>query len=182
MVEESDDFMAGDRLKLDVWPILKKVLGYYLQERDRLTALPAIGTPISQPDSVVYTEKERLLWNVLDFIRRVYRQHDCGSRLAELIPETGTLLLPFLSDPFHTGDKAMAAMQAMLEIDPDSQLRALTITSGRRLPSKPFARNDDERHFGSVPSSVSSPASTLQRRAAELLNFIVSRPEQPLEE
>ena len=198
MTECADDFMAT-RFRHDVWPCMGQVLENYATCRQNSlrnerpsssSSLLAARTSRSGARNRHYpktSDSERnLIVAAIHCLSRVYQHRPAGLALGGLIPSTGVILFPFLNDDDTIESLCMAALKNMILIDCDALFRLLLEMSGRGLPLCPFGALEnttwkDEGFKGArlAPSQASS--NKLTQRANELIKFIESLPEQPLE-
>lgn len=182
MCEVSDDFMV-DRLKQQVWPVTASLLDMYVQEEKRNTR-KQLGT-----DSLVLkdaktskwpvTERERLLFSMLEFLTRIYSQRQCGRGLSDLIPSAGTIVLPFLAKEGELQARTMQTLKAMLLIDCDALWRPLLNLGHQQIPPCLFGAR--ESPVAIITKGRCDSMTPLESAAKDLMEFVESLPEQPLD-
>lgn len=177
--EISGDFTVS-RIEDDVWPIVAKLLDLYVREKQSTHYLLRGDSVISHDlirKTSSLTEREKLLYAVLEFLSRVYGVRKCGLGLSGLIPTAGTLVLPFLSDEGELRVRAMKTAKAMLKIDCDALWRPLLQLSHRRITTRTL-----HPRLAVVGAIDEAECTTpLELAAAELVDFIEALPEQSFE-
>jgi hypothetical protein len=182
MCEVSESFMVS-RIEEQVWPITAKLLDMYVQQEKKNSHKQlSCDTLVSKdaiPKKTFVSEREKLLFSMLNFLTRIYRQEGCGEGLSGLIPAAGTILLPFLANEGELQTRTMRALKTMMLIDCDALWRPLLQLSHRPLPPNPFG--------GVLQSSVdvtvhdNENKTPLELAANELVEFVEALPEQPLD-
>lgn len=180
MCEVSEDFLVS-RIKEEVWPVTAELLGLYVQDetstsRKQLGCDALVSKATLRPKSFV-TERDKLLFSILDFLSRIFGKQDCGQGLSSLIPAAGTILLPFLAQEGELQARTMRALKIMMLIDCDALWRPLLQLSNRPFPPQPFGPQSE-----AVAVHKDRDCTTpLELAAKELVEFIESLPEQDLE-
>lgn len=168
------------RTKDQVWPVVAELLDVYVQESKassyHLSCDSEVTSDATRRRSFA-TEREKLLFSILDFLSRIYGERKCGLGLSSLIPVAGTLVLPFLATEGELHARAMKALKTMMLIDCDALWRPLLQLSHRPLPPSPFGLQRsivvvEDRYECSTP---------LELGAEELIGFVESLPEQSID-
>lgn len=178
--------------------------------RPRLLAtdvsLNALTTPTGRffNTNTKYSASQKyLLQGTLSCLARVYGHPEVGMALSSHIPATGTMLFPFLecddedsgchdsssyrnNNPSASsiGKICFVALQNMLRIDSDALWRPLVELSGQyELPPCPLLMDRRSIVSGTVVRSSShcTEENRLAVAARELIDFIESLPEQPID-
>lgn len=168
----SDGFFS-DRFENDVYPILARLLES--DERGNLLLEDCRHSLSAKPHS--------FLLSVLLCLKLTF-ESSCGRDLAGLIPSSGSMILPLLSDD-HIGDAAVETIKAMLKVDSDALWRGLHKLSARSFPCNPLHRilpttSDELLVSPSQHGLHKDVCITAIRNAEKLLSFIDSLAEQPV--
>ena len=164
MVEVSGDFMAT-RVREAVWPWASQVLAICLQSTREATEHHSDSFRI-------------VLESALSCTRRIFMHRDTGVPLAGLIPLIGNAILPWLQKSDGIADQAVATMERLILIDRDALFRPLSMLARKPIPRSPFLPGNDPAVAAVQPFEVPNDG---QRRALDLLTFLESLPEQPIE-
>lgn len=181
MSQVSGSFLV-DRIRQQVWPIIAELLDIYVRleketSHKQLSTDNLASNELVQKKTVV-TEREKLLFSIVDFLSRIYSQRECGMGLADLIPTVGTIIIPFLANYGELRDRTMRALKTMMLIDCDALWRPLLQLSHRPLPPRPFGHEDACITVANPNEKCTTP---LELAAVELVAFIEALPEQTLE-
>jgi hypothetical protein len=176
MAECAGDFMAA-RLRENIWPCLSRVIAMFLRRLNhhQLCHSQARNT---------YADSERsLVISTFALVKRVYSQRSVGRALANLIPTTGKMLLPFLGDgDADAAEACTQAVQSMLRIDCDALWRLLLDHSGRHMYACPLLESaSSNRHSQHLATSNTYATDRIALAAGKLVDFIDELPEQSLD-
>jgi hypothetical protein len=155
LCEISREFMGG-RIEHDVWPLLAKVL----EQHARFLTSTATISKSDNRNCVVEVSA------ILQFIEVTFSVEELGHRLSRLLPDIGTIVLPFLQseavsrDNTTIGIHAANTIRSLLRVNSECLWLELT-TLCRKQP-------------------VDEADSALAKHARELLDFADSLEEQEL--
>jgi len=183
MCEVSGDFMVG-MIRDEVWPVTAQLLDLYVQQEQKATRKQLSYDSLVLKDAPrkrsFVTEREKLLFSILDFLSRTYAEQKRGSRLSGLVPAAGTMLLPFLAKEGELLMRTMKALKLMMLIDCDALWRPLLQLSHRSFPPRPFDSQEQSSSRVVVEEQYKCTTS-LELAAKDLVEFIESLPEQSLD-
>jgi hypothetical protein len=180
MSQVSGSFLV-DRIRQQVWPIIAELLDVFVRlgketSRKQPSTDNLAFNELVQGETVV-TEREKLLFSILDFLSRIYGQRECGMGLTDLIPTVGTIIIPFLANHGELRDRTLRALKTIMLIDCDALWRPLLQLSHHPLPPRPFGHKDSCTAVVNPDQECTTP---LELAAEELVAFVDSLPEQTL--
>jgi hypothetical protein len=207
LCQSADDFMAR-HYRTDVYPCIGKVIGLFVSggpsfkrlNRNLQVEQSLVKTQHHQQQRLVESETS-LLISIMTCVSRIYSNRPLGLLVSNLIPSTGTMLLPFL----ETSDDmvyqvCMDTLQCLLRIDCDSLYRHLMALGNQRLPTCPqylqIQTSGGKQQDETLPSSSAAKFVLLDKHASKmqpggesrlvaaaknLVDFIHSLPEQEFE-
>ncbi|CAB9502900.1 expressed unknown protein [Seminavis robusta] len=179
MAECSKEFIAS-RMQNDVFPLLGELLGDFVTNSSDLRESRRDGQAFSGHIHPRQPSETLLIVAMLTCFSKLFDRGVCGRSLAGFVPSVGTMILPFLGDAHVETSKACeTTIRQMVRIDCDALWRPLVQLSGG-IVAVPKPGESHPTSNTSVVANASSQTS-LQHRAAELVMFINSLPEQPLD-
>jgi len=155
------DFIA-DKFSNGMWPQISQLLNYFLQQTK------------ANPVTTVLPGDSELLLSILSCMNAMYSSKSCGKMLSNTTSIAGTIMLPFLSHDNEIGEYAMKTIQSILLIDNDCLSRALLSLSGSEIPQRPILPHPNRANAQKLDP-------LLAKRSKDLIAFIESLPEQPLQ-
>mmetsp|Transcript_35098 Transcript_35098/g.85022 ORF Transcript_35098/g.85022 Transcript_35098/m.85022 type:complete len:551 (-) Transcript_35098:1121-2773(-) len=172
------------RFTEDVWPAIARYLGFIIQRESRYSETFPIPTDLHDENILWEAEicdisdpERHLIVSMLDCLGRVYRVLDLSE---DILSAAAISFLPFL-DTCHfgpvIGEKAMLAMKRLADSNCDALWRPLLKLMGSEIPPFPIGLTG-LAHLTTVDMRSPSDVTVLPEKAAELLIYINSLPEQ----